>query len=80
MRTHKHPFFEESPEIKVIIDKQDYKIVEANKSARKLFKNLRNNKGNKYLSDIFPAGVSHKQLKRITNNSSKKLAYFLHRS
>jgi len=72
MDTQQNPFFEESPDIKIIIDKQDYKIVEANKSARKFFKNLRSNKGNKYLSDIFPVGVSHKQLKKITNNSSKK--------
>ena len=30
--------FEESPEIKIIIDSKDYKIIEANKAARKFFK------------------------------------------
>ena len=64
--------FEESPEIKITIDSKDYKIIEANKAARKFFKDLKNNKKDKYLTDIFPADIAEKQLKKFTNKSSKK--------
>jgi len=64
--------FEESPEIKIIIDSKDYRIIEANKATRKLFKDLKNNKKDKYLTDIFPAEISERQLKKFTNKSLKK--------
>jgi PAS domain S-box-containing protein len=67
MQTRHSNLFEESSDIKIIIDKQDFKIIEANKAARKFFKALRNNKKDKYLTDIFPAGISAKQLKKFTN-------------
>ena len=72
MITNQNLFFEESPDIKIIIDKQDYKIIEANKAARKFFKNLRNKKKNKYLADIFPTNIAKRQLKNFTNNSLTK--------
>ena len=56
--------FEESPEIKITIDPKDYKIIEANKAARKFFRVLKNNKKDKYLTDIFPANISERQLKK----------------
>ena len=64
--------FEKSPEIKIIIDRRDYKITAANKAARKVFKNLVSGKKDKYLMDIFPPKLSKKQIKLFTNNSSKK--------
>ena len=64
--------FEKSPEIKIIIDSRDYKIIDANKAARKVFKNLVSGKKDKYLTDIFPPAISKKQLKIFANNSSKK--------
>ncbi|MBE0570713.1 MAG: PAS domain S-box protein [Ignavibacteriaceae bacterium] len=63
---------EESSDIKIIIDKQDFKIIEANKAARKFFKVLKNNKKDKYLTDIFPVDISGRQLKKFANKSSKK--------
>jgi PAS domain S-box-containing protein len=67
MQTRHSNLFEESSDIKIIIDKQDFKIIEVNKAARKFFKVLRNNKKDKYLTDIFPANISEKQLKKFTN-------------
>ena len=72
MRTYQYLFFEESPDIKIIIDGQDFKIIEANSAARKYFKNLINTQKEKYLTDIFPTGVSKNQLKKFINNSAKK--------
>ncbi|MCU0413559.1 MAG: PAS domain S-box protein [Ignavibacteriaceae bacterium] len=72
MRTHQHHFFEESPDIKIIIDGQDLKIIDANSAARKYFKNLINTQKERYLTDIFPTGVSKNQVKKIINNSAKK--------
>jgi len=67
MQTRHSNLFEDSSEIKIIIDKQDFKIIEVSKAARKFFKALRNNKNDKYLTDIFPAGISERQLKKFTN-------------
>jgi len=72
MQTRHSIFFEETSDIKIIIDTQDYKIIEANKAARKFFKNLRANKKDKYLPDLFPTDISKKQLKKFANKSSKK--------
>jgi PAS domain S-box-containing protein len=72
MQTSHSNLFEESSDIKITIDKQDFKIVEVNNAARKFFKDLRNNKKDKYLTDIFPADISERQLKKFANKSSKK--------
>jgi PAS domain S-box-containing protein len=72
MQTKHSNLFEESPDIKIIIDKQDYKIIEANKAARKFFKNLSIKNKDKYLPDILPADISDRQLKKFSNKSSKK--------
>lgn len=64
--------FDESSDIKILIDRRDYKIIEANKAARKYFKKLASEKKGKYLADIFPSKIANKQLKIFANNSLQK--------
>jgi PAS domain S-box-containing protein len=67
MGKYQNSIFEESPDIMIIVDQQDYIIIEANRAARKIFRNLRANKREKCLTDIFPADISERQLKKFTN-------------
>ena len=69
-------FFEDSPEIKIIIDGKDFKIIEANKSARKFFKLPISLVQKRFLSDLFPEKNYKNLYKKIVGLSPKKFNKF----
>ncbi len=71
-QTNHSTLFDESPDINILIDSKDYKIIKANKAARKFFKTLRTKKKEKYLPDLFPAQISDRLIKGFKKNSTKK--------
>ena len=65
MQLNHNIFFEDSPAIKIIVDSKDFKIIEANKSARKFFKLKKSTYRNQLLSDLFPENNFKKLSKKI---------------
>ena len=76
MQVKHNIFFEESPQIKLILDLRDFKIIDANKAANKFFKQLHLNGKKCYLDNLIPSGDSDylkKQLKKLANRKSFKI-------
>lgn len=65
-------FFEDSPDIKLIIDAKDFKIIEANKAARKYFKLPSSVNKKIFLNDLFAINKNSNHLKKLLKPSSKK--------
>ncbi|MBK9097756.1 MAG: PAS domain S-box protein [bacterium] len=62
--------FEESPEIKLVVDCKNFKIISANKAARKYFKFLKPEKKEQFLTDLLYEKKSQKLKKLLSKNSS----------
>jgi len=60
--------FEDSPEIKLIVECDNYKIISANKAARKYFRSLNPEKRENYLTDF----LTEKKSRKLQKLSSKK--------
>jgi PAS domain S-box-containing protein len=76
MQVKHNIFFEESPQIKLILDVRDFKIIDANKAANKFFKRLQLNGKKGYLDNLLPSGESvdlKKQLKKLSTKKSFKI-------
>lgn len=66
MRLVYNTIFDNSPQIKLLIDCKNYKIISANKAARKIFKLLKSGTTENYLTDLLLLNKSA-DLKKITS-------------
>ena len=64
-------FFEESPDIKIIVNQKDFTIIDSNIAARNFFASL-NSGIKKYLPELFPSSKSTNQLKKFTTADGKQ--------
>ena len=66
-------FFEESPDIKIIIDQKDFTIIDSNKAARNFFAAINSGTNKKHLTELFPSSKSTNQLKKFARADGKQL-------